>query len=138
VVQKNRNVFGGVSCLSVSGEVLETPKADWLPPFLLLALRGEDLREVELVYEMVALGFAASRTGTIQRALREMEAEGMVEAEPGGTPFGRRYAISSVGEAYLEAWANSLAAYREEVGLILLELRDGLPVLAKCCSRTPF
>ena len=133
-MQKERNVFGGVGCLPVSGEVLEAPTADWLPPFLLLALREEDLREEELVYEMVALGFAASRTETILRALSEMEAEGMVVAEPGRTPFGKRYEISSVGEAYLEAWANSLAAYRDEVDL-LLGLQDGPPVLAGCGSR---
>ena len=131
-MEKKLNVFGGVGC--VSGEVLEAPTADWLPPFLLLALREEDLREEELVYEMVALGFAASRTETILRALSEMEAEGMVVAEPDRTPFGKRYGISSVGEAYLEAWANSLAAYRDEVDL-LLELQDGPPVLAGCGSR---
>ena len=131
-MEKKQNVFGGVGC--VSGEMLEAPTADWLPPFLLLALREEDLREEELVYEMVALGFAASRTETILRALSEMEAEGLVVAEPGGTPFEGRYEISGVGEAYLEAWANSLAAYRDEVDL-LLELRDGPPVLAGCGSR---
>ncbi len=131
-MEKKYNVFGGVGCLS--GEVLEAPTADWIPPFLLLALREEDLREEELVYEMVALGFPASRPATILRALSEMEAEGMVVAEPGGSPFARRYEISSIGEAYLEAWANSLAALREEVDL-LLGLRDGPPVLAGCCSR---
>ena len=133
-MEKERNVLGGVGCLPVSGEVLEDPTADWLPPFLLLALREEDLREEELVYEMVALGFVASRMETILRALSEMEAKGMVVAEPGGMPFGRRYEISGVGEAYLEAWANSLAAYRDEVDL-LLELQDGPPVLAGCGSR---
>jgi len=89
-VEKKRNVFGGVGCLPVSGEVLEDPTADWLPPFLLLALREEDLREEALVYEMIALGFAASRMETILRALSEMEAEGMVAAEPDATPFGKR------------------------------------------------
>jgi hypothetical protein len=136
-VEKERNVFGGVGCLPVSGEVLEAPTADWLPPFLLLALREEDLREEELVYEMVALGFVASRMETILRALSEMEAEGMVVAEPDRAPFGKRYGISSVGEAYLEAWANSLAAYRDEVDL-LLGLRDGPPVLAGCGSQAAF
>jgi len=129
-VEKKQNVFGGV----VSGEVLEAPTADWLPPFLLLALREEALREVELVYEMVALGFAASSTETIRRALSEMEAEGMVASKPGEPPLGRRYEISSTGEAYLEAWANLLAARRDEVDL-LLGLRDGPSVLAGCGSR---
>jgi hypothetical protein len=132
-VEKKQNVFGGV----VYGEVLEAPTADWLPPFLLLALREEDLREEELVYEMIALGFAASRTETIRRALSEMEAEGMVASEPGGPPLGRRYEISSTGEAYLEAWANLLAARRDEVDL-LLGLRDGPSVLAGCGSRVSF
>jgi DNA-binding PadR family transcriptional regulator len=131
-VEKKQYVFGGVGC--VSGEVLEAPTADWLPPFLLLALREEDLHDEELVYEMVALGFAPSRTETILRALSEMEAEGLVASEPGGKPFGRRYEIASTGEAYLEAWANSLAALRDEVDL-LLGLRDGPPVLAGCGSR---
>ena len=133
-MEKERNVLGKAGCLPVSGEVLEAPTADWLPPFLLLALREEDLREEELVYEMVALGFAASRTETILRALSEMEAEGMVVAEPGRTPSARRYEISSAGEAYLEAWANSLAAYRDEVDL-LPGLQVGAPVLAGCGSR---
>ena len=133
-MEKERNVFGGVGCLPVSGEELEAPTADWLPPFLLLALREEDLRGEELVYEMIALGFPASRTETILRALSEMEAEGMVVAGPDGMPFAMRYEITSVGEAYLEAWANSLAAYRDEVEL-LLGLRDGPPVLAGCGSR---
>ena len=133
-MEKERNVFGGVGCLPVSGEVLEDPTADWLPPVLLLALREEDLHEEKLVYEMVALGFAPSRTETILRALSEMEAEGMVSSEPGGAPSGTRYEISSTGEAYLEAWANSLAALRDEVDL-LLGLRDRPPVLAGCGSR---
>lgn len=126
-MENRQNVYGGVGCLPVTGEVLEAPTADWIPPFLLLALREEDLHEEVLVDEMVALGFAASRAETIRRALSEMEAEGMVASEPGGTPFGRRYEISKAGEAYLEAWANSLAAYRDEVDL-LLGLHDGPPV----------
>ena len=133
-MEKERNVFGGEGCLPVSGEVLEDPTADWLPPFLLLALREEDLREEALVYEMIALGFAASRMDTILRALSEMEAEGMVAAEPDATPFGKRYEISGVGEAYLEAWADSLAAYRDEVDFFL-GLQGGPPMLAGCGSR---
>lgn len=133
-MENKRNVVDGVGCLPFSGEVLEAPTAGWMPPFLLLALREEDLHEEVLVDEMVALGFSASRAETIRRALSEMEAEGMVASEPGGTPFGRRYEISHAGEAYLEAWANSLAAYRGEVDHFL-GLQDEPPVLAGCGSR---
>ncbi len=117
-MEKKQYVFGGVGC--VSDEVLEAPTADWLPPFLLLALREEGLREHNLIREMVTLGFGASRTQTIRRALREMEAENMVvTSEPDGTPLGRWYGISATGEAYLEAWANLLASFRDEVAFLL-------------------
>lgn len=65
---------------------------------------------------------------------RKRKAVGMVAAEPDATPFGKRYEISGVGEAYLEAWADSLAAYRDEVDFFL-GLQGGPPVLAGCGSR---
>ncbi len=135
---KRRYAVGGVGYLPASGEVLEAPAAYWIPPFLLLALQREEyLHEHDLIREMVTLGFGASRAQTIRRALREMEAEGMVTAsEPGSAPFGRRYGISAAGEDYLEAWANSLASYRDEVDL-LLGLYDEPSVPVGCGRYAP-
>ncbi len=119
-MEERRDKIGEVGSPTVFGEALEAPEAGWIPPFLLLALRENERHEEDLVLEMVFLGFDASRTETIRRALREMEAEGMVIAsEPAGAPLGRRYGITDSGEAYLEAWANSLASYRDEVDFLL-------------------
>lgn len=120
---------------AVLGEALEAPEAGWIPPFLLLALREDRRHEEDLVLELLFLGFGASRAETIRRALGEMEAEGMVVAsDPAGAPLGKGYEITALGESYLEAWANSLASYRDEVDFFLA-LHSEPPVPVGCGPR---
>ena len=136
-VEKRRDTTGETGGPTVFGEALEAPEAGWIPPFLLLALRENERHEEDLVLELVFLGFDTSRAETIRRALREMEAEGMVVGqEPAGTPLGRRFGITHSGEDYLQAWANSLALYRDEVDF-LLGLYDRAPVPVGCGPNAP-
>ena len=131
-MEKKRDTTVEAQGPTVFGEALEAPEAGWIPPFLLLALRASERHEEDLVLELLFLGFDASRAQTIRRALREMEDEGMVvAAEPAGAPLGRRYGITRSGEAYLQAWANSLAFYRAELDL-LLGIYDRAPVPVGC------
>ena len=134
-MRERRKSVSGAGRLQVAGETLEAPAADWIPPFLLLALREDGRHEVDLVLKLVFLGFDASRTGRIRQALREMEAEGLVVASegPAGAPFGKGFEITHLGEAYLEAWANSLASYRGEIDS-LLGLYDNEPSVPVACG----
>lgn len=65
--------------------------------------------------EMRNLGFGSVRPGDMYRTLREPESEGLVFRGGRGAEFMlscRRYAITALGEAYLELLANALAQYR--------------------------
>jgi poly-beta-hydroxybutyrate-responsive repressor len=62
-------------------------------------------------------GFEQINPGSVYRALRRMENEGLcssvwdVRAEEGGGPARRMYAITDAGEAYLKAWAKACEEY---------------------------
>ncbi len=63
-------------------------------------------------------GFEQINVGSVYRALRQMEKEGLcssewdVQAQEGGPPR-RMYAITEEGEAYLEAWAKACEEYHK-------------------------
>lgn len=95
---------------------------DWLVPFLLLCMRGGDLRGHELVGRLADLGFGAVRPGEVYRMLRRAEGEGSVFSERerlGYLLSRRRYGLTEPGRAYLEFLAGSLGSYREEIGAFL-------------------
>jgi len=62
-------------------------------------------------------GFEPINAGSVYRALRQMEKEGLcssewdVRAEEGLLPPRRMYAVTDAGEAYLEAWAEACSKY---------------------------
>ena len=95
----------------------------WLVPFLLLFLRDGGAPSQECGQEMGEwLGFEGTRLGEVYRALRKMEAEGMVASVPDGgeaSPLRRRYEVTAAGEAHLESCARSLERFRGETELRL-------------------
>jgi DNA-binding PadR family transcriptional regulator len=102
----------------MSGGNLDLPLVDWLVPFLLLDLRGENSCEHELTLKIAEYDFEGARLGAAYTALRQMEEEGLVVSERDALDGGPWvYAITELGEAYLEFWAKSLTWYREEVDL---------------------
>ena len=54
-------------------KVLEEPSADWLVPFLLLALRDRDSYDHKLEKRLDELGFDGMHPGQIYRTLWHME-----------------------------------------------------------------
>jgi PadR family transcriptional regulator, regulatory protein PadR len=68
------------------------------------------------------------RPGTVYRALRQMEGEGMVLSEHDGLDCRlshRKYSITDSGEAYLELWANYLMECQKEVDLFFGAYSNG-------------
>jgi PadR family transcriptional regulator, regulatory protein PadR len=91
---------------------------DWLVACVLLRVREGGASGSDLLEEMRNLGFGSVRPGEMYRTLRELEREALVFCEGRGAEFmlsRRRYAITTLGEAYLELLANVLAQYRGEV-----------------------
>ena len=91
---------------------------NWLVPMMLLSIREWDSYGYELMERARALGFETMNPGTLYRALRQMEKDGVVEsswetARPG--PARRMYTITDAGEAYLGFWAKSLGQYRQSM-----------------------
>jgi poly-beta-hydroxybutyrate-responsive repressor len=105
----------------VSDELLEELSVEWVVPFLLVCLQEWDYRGHELTRKMSDLGFGATRSAAMYRALRQMEKEGIIISETDRIdrgPANRRYSITDVGEAYLECLANAFAQYQKEMDLI--------------------
>lgn len=96
------------------GKAGARPK-NWMVPFLLLSLREWNSYGYELMERMTAFGFGAMNPGTLYRALRQMEKDGMVQSTwetSGDGPARRMYSITDVGETYLKFWADSLQQYQ--------------------------
>ena len=94
-----------------SGNASGNRPPNWLVPMMLLSIREWDTYGYELMERARALGFETMNPGTMYRALRQMEKDGVVEsswetARPG--PARRMYTITDAGEAYLGFWARSL------------------------------
>jgi PadR family transcriptional regulator, regulatory protein PadR len=90
----------------------------WLTPVTLVLLKEESSYGYELMERMEEeFGFEQINPGSVYRALRQMEKEGLcssvwdVRAEEGGPPPRRMYAITDAGEAYLKAWAEACEKY---------------------------
>jgi PadR family transcriptional regulator PadR len=101
-----------------SGNAFGNRPPNWLVPMMLLSIREWDSYGYELMERARALGFETMNPGTLYRALRQMEKDGVVEsnwetARPG--PPRRMYTITDAGEAYLGLWAKSLGQYRQSM-----------------------
>jgi PadR family transcriptional regulator, regulatory protein PadR len=89
----------------------------WLTPVALVLLKEESSYGYELMERVEEeFGFEQINPGSVYRALRQMEKEGLcssvwdVQAE-GGAPPRRMYVITDAGEAYLKAWAEACEKY---------------------------
>jgi PadR family transcriptional regulator, regulatory protein PadR len=90
----------------------------WLVPVVLLSLRVRNSHGYELMERASAFGFGATNTGTMYRALRRMEKDGVVESSwetSRGDPARRMYAITDAGEAHLGFWAKSLEHHQHAI-----------------------
>jgi PadR family transcriptional regulator PadR len=103
--------------LAVEHKVEARPRR-WLIPVALVLLKEENSYGYELMERIEEeFGFEQISAGSVYRALRQMEKEGLcrseweVQAEGGGGPPRRMYAITDEGEEYLEAWAEACEKY---------------------------
>src|SRR4028118_1648758 len=73
---------------------------NWLVPMMLLSIREWDSYGYELMERARALGFETMNPGTLYRALRRMEEDGVVESSwetSRGGPARRMYTITDAG-----------------------------------------
>src|SRR5215212_4335010 len=95
-----------------NGAIDVRPK-NWLTPVALLTLREKSSYGYELMDRIA--GFEAINPGTLYRALRYMEKEGVCESEwetSNGGPTCRVYSVTNDGEAYLASWAEGCKEYQ--------------------------
>ncbi len=96
---------------------IEARPRKWLTPVVLVLLKEESSYGYELMERVEEeFGFEQINPGSVYRALRQMEKEGLCSSEwdvqAEGSPLpGRMYAITDEGEAYLEAWAEACEKY---------------------------
>jgi len=89
----------------------------WLTPVVLVLLKEETSYGYELMERIEEeFGFEQINPGSVYRALRQMENEGLCSSvwdfqAEGGSPPRRMYAITDAGEAYLKAWAEACEKY---------------------------
>ena len=90
----------------------------WLIPVTLVLLHEDNSYGYELMERLEEeFGFEQISAGSVYRALRQMEKEGLCSSEwdsrpneVGGPPR-RMYAITDEGEAYLKDWAKACEKY---------------------------
>ena len=90
---------------------------NWLVPVALLTLREKSSHVYELMDHIVGFGFEQINPGTLYRALRQMEKDGLCESEwetsnGGGGAACRTYSVTDNGEAYLGSWAEGRKKYQ--------------------------
>ena len=97
---------------------IEARPRKWLTPVVLVLLKEDSSYGYELMERIEEeFGFEQINPGSVYRALRQMENEGLctsvwdVRDEERGGPPRRMYAITDTGEAYLKAWAEACEKY---------------------------
>ena len=110
-------------------------------PITLVLLEEESSHGYELMERMEEeFGFEQINAGSVYRALRQMEKEGMVVSEseePDPEACWLRYSITAWGEAYLEYLANVLGQYRKEVNLLFRVYKERCMPTAALNARQP-
>ncbi len=97
---------------------VEVRPRNWLVPVILLTLREWNSYGYELMERAAVFGFEAMNPGTLYRALRQMEKDGLCESKwetSRGGPARRMYSITDAGEAYLDFWAEALEQYQRNM-----------------------
>lgn len=112
-LQRNHN---GESRFAGSLNNIDTRPRNWLTPVLLVMLREESSHGYELMERIAQFGFEQINPGTLYRALRKMEKEGLCETtwvtSNGGPPCWV-YSVTDAGEEYLESWAEGCRKYQQ-------------------------
>jgi PadR family transcriptional regulator PadR len=109
--------------LAAEQKVEARPKR-WLIPVVLVLLHEENSYGYELMGRIEEeFGFDQINPGSVYRALRQMEKEGLCSSEwdvqhheEGSPPPRRMYAATAEGEAYLESWAEACEKYHRLMG----------------------
>ena len=79
-------------------------------------LREKSSHGYVLMERLAQFGFEQINPGTVYRALRKMEHEGLCESTwrtSFGRPPCRRYSVTKAGERYLESWAEGCKKYQQ-------------------------
>jgi PadR family transcriptional regulator PadR len=104
-----------ISLLTQERKVAARPR-NWLTPLALVILHQERSYGYELMERLATeFEFEQINAGTLYRNLRQMEKEGLCEAEwetSESGPARRMYFITEAGQAYLDAWVRALKDYR--------------------------
>jgi PadR family transcriptional regulator PadR len=92
---------------------------------LLLLLSESPSYGYGLASRLSELGLAKVDSGKVYRALRRLNADGLLESwwEPGAGPARRAYAVTPAGAEYLEACASTVAASSRSLGDFLARQR---------------
>src|SRR5919112_3303050 len=102
---------------SAGNDAIDVRPKNWLTPVALLTLREKSSYGYELMNRIAKFGFEAINPGTLYRALRHMEKEGLCKSEwetsNGAGPACRMYSVTSAGEAYLNSWAKRSKEYQQ-------------------------
>src|SRR5215212_846421 len=107
----------GVVPWSAGNHTIDVRPKNWLTPVTLLTLREKSSYGYELMNRIAQFGFEAINPGTLYRALRHMEKEGLCKSEwdtsnNGSGPPCRMYSVTDAGEAYLASWAQECKEYQ--------------------------
>jgi poly-beta-hydroxybutyrate-responsive repressor len=102
---------------------------NWLTPVALLTLSEKSSHGYELMERIAGFGFEAINPGTLYRALRQMENEGLCECEweasNGGRAPCRMYSVTDAGKAYLDSWAEGAKKYQRVLDAFYLAYAAG-------------
>lgn len=98
---------------------------DYLYGCLLLLLAESPSYGYGLTTRLSELGLANVDSGKVYRALRRLNADGLLESwwEPGAGPARRSYAVTHAGVEYLEECASTVAASSRALGDFLARQR---------------
>jgi PadR family transcriptional regulator, regulatory protein PadR len=111
-----------------SNTTIDVRPRNWLTSVALAVLREESSHGYELMERLTELGFEAINPGTLYRALRKIENEGLCESEwhtSNSGPACRVYSITRAGEAYLGSWIEETKKYQRILDSLFLAYEAG-------------
>ena len=97
---------------------IEVWPKNWLTPVALVVLRKKPSYGYELIERLKEFGFEQVNAGTLYRALRQIDNEGLCEPKwetLEGSPARRMYYITQAGDEYLDAWGQLCKRYRRVI-----------------------
>jgi poly-beta-hydroxybutyrate-responsive repressor len=103
---------------------------NWLVLVALATLREESTHSYELMEGLAEFGFEEINTGTLYRALRQMEKAGFCTSEwetSKDGPARRVYSVTNEGEAYHEDWVEGYKKYQQVMDAFSLAYRSNKP-----------